>query len=268
MITISVVNRKGGVGKTTIAGHIAGGLAIKGYNVAMIDTDPQGSAARLLGLPKENGIWDMMVNRKPLTDVVRIVPPESYTTPDHPAAGAFWLVPSDTDTFMVPLKVQSALALRTRLREMARLLDLHVIIIDTAPTASMFDGSVYFASDGVIYVTECESFSLDGLQEGLVQLNEHQQERAELNMHPVPVIGIVPNKFRGGTKTHKEYIAELKTAYPDLVWSMIPQKTLWTDATKYGQLLYSYAPSSGEALAAWEIVHNVEGVVQQWAHVV
>ena len=40
---IAVTNRKGGVGKSTIASHIAAGLATKGYYVGLVDTDSQGN---------------------------------------------------------------------------------------------------------------------------------------------------------------------------------------------------------------------------------
>jgi len=41
---IALLNQKGGVGKTTLATHIAGELAVRGYNVVLLDADPQGSA--------------------------------------------------------------------------------------------------------------------------------------------------------------------------------------------------------------------------------
>ena len=48
MIVISVTNMKGGTGKSTMATHVAAGLAIRGSKVCVIDTDPQGHAATLL----------------------------------------------------------------------------------------------------------------------------------------------------------------------------------------------------------------------------
>jgi len=265
MITISVINRKGGVGKTTMSAHIAAGLALRGYKVCLIDTDPQGSSAVMLGMEKENGVFDMLVNRTPIQNVIRRVPLESYATPDAPPTGEFWLIPGNTDTFIIPLKVQSPLALRTKIRQMRQQFNLDVVIIDTAPTASMFDGAVYFASDAVLYMTECETLSLDGLTEGMQQLDEHNQERVESNMEPLHVLGIVPNKYRTGTNNHREWLGQLKEAYPGLVYPQIPLKDVWSKATKYGQLLYSYAPTSGVTDAAWELVDSVEGTVKAWA---
>ena len=46
MRVIAVVGRKGGIGKTTVAVHLAGELAARGRRVHLVDADPQGSAAQ------------------------------------------------------------------------------------------------------------------------------------------------------------------------------------------------------------------------------
>ena len=58
---ISIASQKGGVGKTTLATHIAAGLAVKGHRVVLVDSDPQGHATVALGLPKEPGLYDLLV---------------------------------------------------------------------------------------------------------------------------------------------------------------------------------------------------------------
>ena len=63
MRKIAVANRKGGVGKTTSAVHLAAGLALAGRHVLLIDTDAQGHAARLLGIKPVRGLADLMAGQ-------------------------------------------------------------------------------------------------------------------------------------------------------------------------------------------------------------
>lgn len=263
MITLGFVNRKGGVGKTTMAAHAAAGLALRGLRVALVDCDSQGHAALSVGMDKENGLYALLVERKAAAEVARIVPEDRYSTPDQGQRGALWLVPSDTDTYLIPLKLSGALSLRQRLAEMAAALSLDVCILDTSPTASMFDGAVYYAADGVIYVTECEMLSLDGVKNGLAQLDAHNQERAAFQFPALPLVGILPNKLRAQTKVHRELIGTLGEAFPGVVWSPVRQGVKWTDASSYQRLVFAHAPHSDEARCAWEIVERVLRVIER-----
>jgi chromosome partitioning protein len=263
MQVIAVANRKGGVGKSTIAAHLAAGLAIRGLNVCIVDTDPQGHAAALVGLPKADGLYEMVVEKANLSDVIRPVNGANYSTPDAPPAGSLWVVPSNTKTYMIPFMEQNNFAFSERLADLAELFHFDVCLVDTAPTAGMFDGSVYLAAHGVLYVTEAEALSFDGIKEGLGQIRRLGQSRERYGATPLSVLGILPNKVRANTKNHRRNLEKLAAAFPDLVWPAIIQRTLWTDASNYGQLIYSYAPTSGEAMDAWALVDRMEAALCQ-----
>lgn len=66
MDIISVINYKGGVGKTTLTTNIAGDLAQLGYKVLMIDLDPQASLTFSFLKPDE---WKEKVADKPLSRI-------------------------------------------------------------------------------------------------------------------------------------------------------------------------------------------------------
>ena len=74
MKVFTVTNRKGGVGKSTIAAHVAGGLALRGLRVGLIDTDSQAHAGLMLGVRDGNGLHQALVEHKPLNHVVLDVP--------------------------------------------------------------------------------------------------------------------------------------------------------------------------------------------------
>lgn len=266
MTNIAVTNRKGGVGKSTHALHLAAGLAIAGFNVALIDTDSQGHIAVSLDVPRTDGLYDVLVENEPLEKHLHSVSKEHYSTPDYPAKGNLYMLPAFNKTYRIPHELGEfgTFAFLNMSDQMKSQFDLHFIIIDTSPTLKDFDGAIYLATDGFLYVTEAESLSLDGLDNAVAQMMGIAEDRKRHLNRDTVVLGIIPNKVRSHTDAHTIGLEELEDKYGDLVWDAIALRTVWVEASLTHQVLYTYAPSSKATQEAWRIVERTAEAVQKW----
>lgn len=270
---IAVVNGKGGVGKTMIATNLAGELALRGYNIGMVDTDSQGNAANYLGIQPEDGLYRALVGVQngdtyasvPLPDLMRLIPTDSYYAPlpdgrEPEHVGAIYMLPSSSNTFRIPYLLDDVDAFDALLDEMAQLYALDFIIIDTAPTLSLFDGSIYAATDGFLYVSECEIGSLLGLNESVRRVERMQKHRLKRGLPPMKILGVVPNKFNR-LKEHIENVNAMGQAFPGLVYPMIHLLKTFARATKFGQTVRAVDPRSAAAAQITEMVERVLNAV-------
>lgn len=256
MKVITLLNEKGGVGKTTLATHLAAGLAVRGRRVALVDADPQGHATVMCGLAKEPGLYNLLVREAPFREVMRFVPPEQYHPEGQPAAGQLFVIPSNVETRNIANSISDAFAVGDRLRELDKAFDY--IIFDTSPTPSLLHGSIYLATDAIIYPTKCEYLSFDGLVESINHRQAAQAYRDKWNLGDIAVMGIVPTMFRTQTVEHSENLNELKKRFGKLVWPPIMQRTIWAEAATMRRPVFAIAPETKAASEAWSLVNRVE----------
>lgn len=258
MKVLSLLNEKGGVGKTTLSTHIAAGLAINGNRVLVIDADPQGHATVALGLQKEPMLHDLLVRDLPFQKAVRRVQPNFYGLPGEPVKGELLVIPSDTSTRVIPLMTSDVMLVRNRILELDGVID--VVIFDTAPTPSLLHGSIYMATDAIIYPTKCEYLSFDGLVESMKHREEASKARANLGLADVRVGGIQPVMYRPGTQADEYGIEVLKERFGKLVWPAINLRTVWNQASFARRILFNFAPQTKAAAEAWRTVRMVEAI--------
>lgn len=260
MKIITLLNEKGGVGKTTCAIHLAAGLAIRGYKVILVDADPQGNATYSLGLPAEAGLYNLLVRDAEFKDVARLVQPEVYEPPDMPARGFLLVIPSNIETRNIANMISDPFTVYSRFQEISRGVD--IVIFDTAPTPSLFHGSIFIASDGIIFPSELEALSLNGLISSLGHLQQFDNARHSVLNKRIKTMGIVPTKVRTKTVEHSENLQLLQQKYGDLVWPSMPMRITWAEANMQRRPVYSYAPDSAAAGDAWMLVDNTIQVLE------
>src|SRR3990167_6016721 len=100
---ISIANHKGGDGKTTTTTHLGAGLATLGWRVGIVDTDSQGHAGLIFRMPELNCLYDVMVGKSPLSEGKTVFPidPARYSTVEHPATGALYVLPTGDQTYKI-----------------------------------------------------------------------------------------------------------------------------------------------------------------------
>jgi chromosome partitioning protein len=256
MHVITLLNEKGGVGKTTLATHIGMGLAVKGFRVIVIDADPQGHATVSLGLKKAPGLYDLLVRNGSFSDVLKRVPEKNYEVPGHKVEGVLYAIPSNIETRAIPMMTSDGLVVLKRLNELKNAVD--VVLFDTSPTPSLLHASIYMATHSLVYPTECEYLSLDGLVQSLTHKDSVQPTRKQWGLSSIEVMGIVPMKYRRTTVLHNQNLDSLREQFGNKVWRPLTLRTIWGEASQMRRPVFNVAPDSKAAGEIWDIVNRVE----------
>lgn len=259
MKTLTFLNEKGGVGKTTIATHIATGLALRGHRVIIMDTDPQANATSALALAKQPEFHDLMVRNKSWKDALRLVHPDVYSPREAQSKGQLFAVPGNIESKNVASTVSSRDVFRMRFAQIESAVDY--IVIDTSPTPSRLNEDILLASDYVVIPTDCEAFSaLEGLPDSIQHVLNARDALKRINIDGARLIGIVPNKFRKNTALHRDFLEHLVLEYKHLVWTPINIASVIGEVQASQQFLYALAPDTRACTQFWEMVKRVESV--------
>jgi len=244
---VAVANQKGGVGKTTLAVHLAVGAARAGKRVLLVDADPQGNATSwLLDGEVDHGLFELLVVGKPAVKTLRglsrwglALLPGSYRTGEAMAMlGA------------VGRLGEVAPALR-RLTEIAEL-----VVMDMPPSRASGFTECLSAADWVVVPTQLERLALEGV--GLMaQVAMELQE----NGGGPALMGVVPNMARARTVEHREQMHELVATFGPTVWPPLPLTIKVTETASYGSTLYERYPDAAVTGTMCAIVERMLGVL-------
>lgn len=215
------------------------------------------------GLQKEPGFYDLVVHNAQWRDVLCVVPPERYTIPDDATqvSGQLLVVPPNLETRSIALNISNAFAVFKRVQQLREAVDFAVF--DTAPTPSLLHASIYMTTDWILYPTRCETWSFEGLKESLAHREQFNPVRQQHQLSPVEIAGIVPTMYKKKTLEHRENLARLQSAFGELVWPPIEDRTLWAEATSARRPIFSFAPDTRAAQEAWELVNRVETALHE-----
>jgi chromosome partitioning protein len=237
----TLVNQKGGVGKTTTTINLGAYLAQFGQRVLVVDLDPQANATSCLGVDKLSvigGTYEALLgDPKVFSYVLLNERLKLFLLPSAPSlAGA--------EVELVGEQERET-RLRIALEPIAQKFDY--VLIDCPPSLGLLTvNGLLAAKDGVIVPVQCEYLAL----EGLGQLTKTIDRVRSLLFPKLKVRGVVLTMFDNRTNLSTDVVAEVNKHFPDQVFkSVIPRSIRLAEAPSYGLPISAYAPGSVGALA-------------------
>lgn len=236
---VSVVNQKGGVGKTTTSMNLAAFLADFGKKVLLVDLDPQGNATSGLGLVPSDlqGSYEVLAGEKQAREV--IVPT---------AHGNLFLIPANPDLAGSQVELVNEFNRERKLQQAVDSVkhDYDYVFIDNPPSLGLLTVNGLVASDSVLVPVQAEYYALEGLGQLLQTVN-----LVKTNIKPeLEVMGAVITMFDPRTNLANQVLQELYKHFPGKIFrSVIPRSIRLAEAPSYGKSIIHYDPASKAAKA-------------------
>ena len=231
---VTVINQKGGVGKTTTVINIAAQLALRGHSVLVVDADSQGNCATGLGVDK---------SKVSATTRDLILNPESAVNARHATAvEGLHLIGGDRTLVGLEQEMLRQLGRERRLTEALEPLLEHydIVLIDTPPTLGLVPVNALVASDGILIPVQTEYFALEGLA---LLAGTIREVRALLN----PRLGVdgVLLTMHAPTLLNQQVASEVREAFPELVVEPAIRRNIkLAEAPSHGIPIHLHDPTS------------------------
>ncbi len=238
--TVSVINQKGGVGKTTTAVNLSAAIGALGKKVLLVDIDPQGNSTSGYGINKreiENSTYDMLINGVKASDVLVKTRFENVD-----------ILPSDmnlagAEVEMIALEKRESL-IKMALSQIWN--DYDYIFLDCPPSLGLITINALCASDTFLVPIQCEYYAL----EGLAQLMATVRQIKRLYNPQLELEGVLLTMYDGRLNLTNQVVDEVKKFFPKKVYSStIPRNVRLSEAPSYGEPIMYYDKTSKGAIA-------------------
>jgi len=245
---ISIVNQKGGVGKTTTAVNLGAYLAEKGKFVLIVDLDPQANATSGIGVDHQNlehGVYEAVLGTVAMRDIVQ---PTAHQ--------GLHLAPATTALAGLNIELVEMETREFKLRESMMEIrnDYDFILIDCPPTLGLITLNGIVAADEILIPVQAEYYAL----EGLGQLLETVQLVKERIRPEVDVLGAVITMYDSRTKLSDDVLHELYKYFPNNIFrSVIPRNVRLAEAPSFGRSIAHFDASSKGAKAYERLAQEV-----------
>lgn len=251
---ISLVNQKGGVGKTTTSINLAASLALLGKKILLIDLDPQGNATTGVGINKgdiNKSVYDLLRGTASVDEVVLKTEFKNL-----------WMIPATIQLAGIDIELiekskvspgfRKAYQLKEHMEGVKEKYDY--IIIDCPPSLGMITTNALTASDSVIIPVQCEFFALEGIMQLLNTIMLVQK-----NLNPsLDIEGVLLTMLDARTKLGIEVVTEIRSYFKERVYdTIIPRLVKLSEAPSHGKPIHMYDSDSKGALAYLNLAKEV-----------
>ena len=236
---ISVINQKGGVGKTTTVINLAAGLTMKGKKILVIDLDPQGNATTGLGLSNtenpELTIYSVLNGNKKISEVIQPTKFENLN-----------LITSNVDLSGIEVETAGDSRRAFKLKdELTAIFNdsepfYDYILIDCPPSLSLLTIMALVASDELVVPLQTEFFALEGLTQLMKTI-----ERIRSNLNPtLSIRGILLTMYDKRNKLSSQVEQEARNYFKAKVYqTVVPRNVRLSEAPSHGVPVLLYDKS-------------------------
>jgi len=228
---LSILNQKGGVGKTTTTINLAAGLAKKDFKILVIDLDPQGNATSGLGVEKMDivkGTYNALLESVPFDQVTMVTSSQNIN-----------LIPTNSDLAAAEVSLSGVEKRELRLKEflVSNLGSYDYVLIDCPPSLGLLTVNALVASTDVIVPVQTEYYAMEGLSQ-LLQVV--QQIQTGLNP-TLQIFGVLLTMYDSRTSLSEQVRAEVVRVFGDIVFStVIPRNVRLAEAPSHGKSIFEY----------------------------
>lgn len=238
--TVSILNQKGGVGKTTTAVNLAAAVGASGKRVLLCDIDPQGNSTSGYGINKreiKKSSYEVLTGE--LTASEAIIRTEFAGVDIIPAnmnlAGA--------ELEIIDKKNRESI-LKQSLSEVWE--DYDFIFLDCPPSLGLITLNALTASDTFLVPIQCEYYALEGLS----QLMATARKIKQMYNPYLELEGVLLTMYDGRLNLTQQVVAEVKKFFPKKVYSVtIPRNVKLSEAPSFGQPVIYFDKNSKGSLA-------------------
>ena len=251
---ISLVNQKGGVGKTTTSINLSASLALEGKKVLLIDLDPQGNATTGVGFNKgdiERSVYDVFNNTVDINDVIL----KTKFRDLHLLPSSLQLAGIDIELIEKGREDPAFQKSFQFKKELDKCKDNYdYVIVDCPPSLGLITTNALTASDSVIIPVQCEFFALEGITQ---LLNAIMLTKKKINPN-LKLEGVLLTMFDSKTNLSIEVIEEIRSYFKEKVYrTIIPRLIRLAEAPSHGKPIVTYDPKSKGSQAYLNLAKEV-----------